>query len=192
MVSSADETVVLLCLFSGLILFALDAVAGRRLDSVLSTHKKAALVSVGALCAVLVVGCAAVFLHTGPYTFKTDDSYVTYLLPEGTTGEVTITGDLDADPRTEIYSQSKLDGIYGNITYLYEGPFSKCTFTVPEDAVNVYVTIGGQAGETIRSLSVNGGDSITLSYPWLPEVISTRLLRDSLLRSKSFTLRGGV
>ena len=177
MVSSADETVVLLCLFSGLILFALDAVAGRRLDSVLSTHKKAALVSVGALCAVLVVGCAAVFLHTGPYTFKTDDSYVTYLLPEGTTGEVTITGDLDADPRTEIYSQSKLDGIYGNITYLYEGPFSKCTFTVPEDAVNVYVTIGGQAGETIRSLSVNGGDSITLSYPWLPEVISTRLLR---------------
>ena len=189
MVSSADETVVLLCLFSGLILFALDAVAGRRLDSVLSTHKKAALVSVGALCAVLVVGCAAVFLHTGPYTFKTDDSYVTYLLPEGTTGEVTITGDLDADPRTEIYSQSKLDGIYGNITYLYEGPFSQCTFTVPEDAVNVYVTIGGQAGETIRSLSVNGGDSITLSYPWLPEVISTRLLRDSLLRSKSFTLR---
>ena len=82
-----------------------------------------------------------------------------------------------------------MDGIYGNITYLYEGPFSKCTFTVPEDAVNVYVTIGGQAGETIRSLSVNGGDSITLSYPWLPEVISTRLLRDSLLRSKSFTLR---
>ena len=40
MVSSADETAVLLCLFSGLILFALDAVAGRRLDSVLSTHKK--------------------------------------------------------------------------------------------------------------------------------------------------------
>ena len=189
MVSSADETVVLLCLFSGLILFALDAVAGQRLDSVLSTHKKAALVSVGALCAVLVVGCVAVFLHTGPYTFKTDDSYVTYLLPEGATGEVTITGDLDADPRTEIYSQSKLDGIYGDITYLYEGAFSQCTFTVPEDAVNVYVTIGGQAGETIRSLSVNGGDSITLSYPWLPEVISTRLLRDSLLRSKSFTLR---
>lgn len=102
---------------------------------------------------------------------------------------MTITGDLDADPRTEIYSQSKLDGIYGDITYLYEGAFSQCTFTVPEDAVNVYVTIGGQAGETIRSLSVNGGDSITLSYPWLPEVISTRLLRDSLLRSKSFTLR---
>lgn len=85
MVSSAGETAVLLCLFSGLILFALDAVAGRRLDSVLSTHKKAALVSVGALCAVLVAGCAAVFLHTGPYTFKTDDSYVTYLLPEGAT-----------------------------------------------------------------------------------------------------------
>ncbi len=189
MVTRGEETAVVLCLFSGLILFALDALAGRRLDTVLSAHRKAAMVSAGVLCAVLVVGCAAVFLHTGPYTFKTDGSYVTYLLPEGITGEDSVSGDLDADRRTVVYCQSRLDGITGERTFLYEGLFSQCVFTVPEDADNVYIAIEGQAGETIRSLSVNGGKKITVNYPWLPEIISTRLLEDGLLRSKSFTLR---
>ena len=188
MVTRGEETAVVLCLFSGLILFALDALAGRRLDTVLSAHRKAAMVSAGVLCAVLVVGCAAVFLHTGPYTFERDGS-VTYILPDGIVGDGTITGDLDADPRTVVYCQSRLDEIYGEMTVLYEGSFSQCAFTVPEDAVNVYAAISGQAGETIRSLLVNGEKSITLNYPWLPKVISTRLLRSSLLQSKSFTLR---
>ena len=189
MVSRGDGTALPVCLFSGVILFALDALAGRRLDTVLSAHKKTAMVSAGVLCAVLVVGCAAVFFHTGPYTFQADDSSVTYILPDGIVGEGTITGDLDADPRTVVYCQSRLDEISGELTVLYEGPFSQCAFTVPEDAENVYAAISGQAGETIRSLLVNGEKSITLNYPWLPKVISTRLLRSSLLQSKSFTLR---
>ena len=188
MVSRGDGMALPVCLFSGVILFALDALAGRRLDTVLSAHRKAAMVSAGVLCAVLVVGCAAVFLHTGPYTFERDGS-VTYILPDGIAGEGTITGDLDADLTTAVYCQSRLDEISGELTVLYEGPFSQCAFTVPEDAVNVYVAISGQAGETIRSLLVNGEKSITLNYPWLPKVISTRLLRSSLLQSKSFTLR---
>ncbi len=40
MVTQGDETAVALCLFSGLILFALDVLAGRRLEPVLSAHKK--------------------------------------------------------------------------------------------------------------------------------------------------------
>lgn len=188
MVSRGDGMALPVCLFSGVILFALDALAGRRLDTVLSAHRKAALVSAGVLCAVLVVGCAAVFLHTGPYTFEKDGS-VTYILPDGIVGEGTITGDLDDDLTTAVYCQSRLDEISGELTVLYEGPFSQCAFTVPEDAVNVYAAISGQAGESIRSLLVNGEESITLNYPWLPKVISTRLLRSSLLQSKSFTLR---
>ena len=189
MASGGNETAVLLCLFSGVLLFALDVLAGRRLGSVLSAHKKEALIAEGVLCAVLVIGCAAVFLHTGPYTFQMDDSSVAYILPEGVTGRAAITGDVDGDPETRVYSQSRLDEISGRITVLYEGPFSQCVFEVPEDAVNAYVSIRGQAGEMIRSLLVNGEKSITLSYPWLPEAISARLLRDNLLRSKSFTLR---
>lgn len=40
MASRGNETAVALCLFSGLILFALDALAGRRLTAVLSAHKR--------------------------------------------------------------------------------------------------------------------------------------------------------
>ena len=189
MASRGNETAVALCLFSGLILFALDALAGRRLTAVLSAHKKAALAAVCALCAVTAALCAAVFLHTGPYTFEEDDSYIVYVLPDGITGDATITGDVDGDPQTVVYSQTLLNTYFGGRTDLYSGPFSQCAFTVPEDSAGLYVIIVGQAGETLRSMAVNGEKKIALSYPWLPEAISSRLLRDSLLKSNSFTLR---
>lgn len=183
------EAAVLVCLLGGVLLFALDALAGRRLGTLLSAHKRAALAAVGALCAVTAALCAAVFLHTGPYTFEEDDSYIIYVLPDGIVGETGITGDVDGDPRIEVYSQSRLDEIYGARTMLYDGPFSQCAFTVPENSGNLYAAITGQAGETLRSMAVSGGKKITLNYPWLPEAISSRLLSDSLLESKSFTLR---
>ena len=189
MASRGNETAVALCLFSGLILFALAALAGRRLIVVLSAHKKAALAAMGALCAVTAALCAAVFLHTGPYTFEEDDSYIVYVLPDGITGDATITGDVDGDPQTVVYSQTLLNTYFGGRTDLYSGPFSQCAFTVPEDSAGLYVIIVGQAGETLRSMAVNGEKKIALSYPWLPEAISSRLLRDSLLKSNSFTLR---
>lgn len=189
MASRGNETAVALCLFSGLILFALAALAGRRLTVVLSAHKKAALAAIGALCAVTAALCAAVFLHTGPYTFEEDDSYIVYVLPDGITGDATITGDVDGDPQTVVYSQTLLNTYFGGRTDLYSGPFSQCAFTVPEDSAGLYVIIVGQAGETLRSMAVNGEKKIALSYPWLPEAISSRLLRDSLLKSNSFTLR---
>ena len=133
--------------------------------------------------------CAAVFLHTGPYTFEEDDSYIVYVLPDGITGDATITGDVDGDPRTVVYSQTLLNTYFGGRTDLYSGPFSQCAFTVPEDSAGLYVIIVGQAGETLRSMAVNGEKKIALSYPWLPEAISSRLLRNSLLKSDSFTLR---
>ena len=184
MVTRGEEAAVVLCLLSGVILFALDALAGRRLEPVLSAHKKAALAAVGALCAVIAVVCAAAFLHTGSYTFQTDIP-VDYLLPDGLAGAGTLTGDVDGDPMVLIYSQTAL----GGRTDLYNGPFSQCAFTVPEDAEKVHVRIYGQAGQTLRSLIVNGERAITLNYPWLPKAVSSRLLSESLLEGSSFTLR---
>ena len=189
MASGGNETAVLVCLFSGLILFALDALAGRWLGVVLSAHKKAALAAVGALCAVTAALCAAVFLHTGPYTFEADDSYIVYILPDGITGDAAITGDVDGDPRTVVYSQTALNAFLGGRTDLYDGPFSECAFTVPEDSTSLHVILVGQAGQTLRSLIVNGEKNITLNYPWLPKAVSSRLLSDSLLESSSYVLR---
>ena len=189
MASLGNETAVALCLFSGLILFALDALAGRRLAVALNGNQKAALATVGALCAVAVVICAAMLLHTGPYTFEADDSSVTYILPDGVKGDVTVTGDIDGDPMVVVTYETLWNVYYGDAEYLYNGPFSQCAFTVPEDAVNVYISITGQAGETIRGLTVNGETEMTLRYPWLPEAISSRLLSTNLLKNNSFVRR---
>ena len=189
MASGGNETAVALCLFSGLILFALDALAGRRLGAALNGNQKAALATVGALCAVAVVICAAMLLHTGPYTFEADDSSVTYILPDGVKGDVTVTGDIDGDPMVVVTYETLWNVYYGDAEYLYNGPFSQCAFTVPEDAVNVYISITGQAGETIRGLTVNGETEMTLRYPWLPEAISSRLLSTNLLKNNSFVRR---
>ena len=188
MVIRGSETAVVLCLFSGLILFVLDVLAGRRLEPVLSAHKKAALTAMGALCAVVVLVCAAAFLHTGPYTFQTDGP-VDYLLPDGISGEVTLTGDVDGDPEVLVYSQNRLERYRGNSTTLYTGPLSQCVFTVPEDAAEVHVHIIGQAGETLRRLALSDGTEITLSYPWLPDAISSRLLNDRLFGGNSTFMR---
>ena len=189
MVTNGNETAVALCLFSGLVLFSLDVLAGRRLEPVLSAHKKAALAAMGALCAVVVLVCAAAFLHTGPYTFVADGDSVTYILHDGVSGEVTLTGDVDGDPEVLVYSQNRLERYRGNNTTLYTGPLSQCAFTVPEDSAEVHVHIIGQAGETLRRLALSDGTEITLSYPWLPDAISSRLLNDRLLGGNSTFMR---
>ena len=189
MVTNGNETAVVLCLFSGLVLFSLDVLAGRRLEPVLSAHKKAALAAMGALCAVVVLVCAAAFLHTGPYTFVADGDSVTYILHDGVSGEVTLTGDVDGDPEVLVYSQNRLERYRGNNTTLYTGPLSQCAFTVPEDSAEVHVHIIGQAGETLRHLALSDGTEITLSYPWLPDALSSRLLNDRLLGGNSTFMR---
>ncbi len=189
MVTRGDETAVALCLLSGVVLWALDVLAGRRLEPLLSAHKKAALAAVGVLCVVAVAVCAAVFLHTGPYTFAADGDSVTYILHDGISGEVTLTGDVDGDPEVLVYSQSRLERYHSNGTTLYTGSLSQCVFTVPEDATEVHVRVTGQEGETLRRLTASDGTEITLSYPWLPDAISSRLLNDRLLGGNSTFMR---
>ena len=189
MVTRGDETAVALCLLSGVVLWALDVLAGRRLEPLLSAHKKAALAAVGVLCVAAVAVCAAVFLHTGPYTFAADGDSVTYILHDGISGEVTLTGDVDGDPEVLVYSQSRLDRYHNRETTLYSGQLSQCVFTVPEDAAEVHVRVTGQEGETLRRLTASDGTEITLSYPWLPDAISSRLLNDRLLGGNSTFMR---
>lgn len=189
MVACGNETAVVLCLLSGLIIFVLDVLAGRRLEPVLSAHKKAALAVVAVLCVVVLGAGAAMVLHTGPYTFYEDGQEMAWLLPQDTAGDVTLSGDGDEDFQTLVYSQTLLER-YGNSSVtLYDGPLSQCAFTVPEDAVEVHIRLIGNAGESLRSLTVNGAKAVTVNYPWLPEVISTRLLNDRLLGGNSSFMR---
>ena len=189
MVSRGAEAAVPVCLLGGVALFGLDALLGRRLAPVLSAHKKAALAVVAVLCVVVLGAGAAMVLHTGPYTFYEDGQEMAWLLPQDTAGDVALSGDGDEDFQTLVYSQTLLER-YGNSSVtLYDGPLSQCAFTVPEDAVEVHIRLIGNAGESLRSLTVNGAKAVTVNYPWLPEVISTRLLNDRLLGGNSSFMR---
>ena len=189
MVACGNETAVVLCLPSGLILFVLDVLAGRRLEPVLSAHKKAALAVVAVLCVVVLGAGAAMVLHTGPYTFYEDGQEMAWLLPQDTAGDVALSGDGDEDFLTLVYSQTLLER-YGNSSVtLYDGPLSQCAFTVPEDAAEVHVRVTGNEGEVLRSLTVNGNRAVTVNYPWLPEALGSRLLNDRLLGGNSTFMR---
>ena len=189
MVARGEETAVMLRLLSGVILFVLDVLAGRRLEPVLSAHRKAALAFAAVLCMVVLGAGAAMVLHTGPYTFYEDGQEMAWLLPQDTAGDVALSGDGDEDFQTLVYSQTLLQRYGNGSVTLYDGPLSQCAFTVPEDAVEVHIRLIGNAGESLRSLTVNGAEAVTVNYPWLPEVISTRLLNDRLLGGNSSFMR---
>lgn len=183
-----SELSLLVMLAGGGVLFVLDLLC-RPLSGVLSAHRKAALAFAAVLCVVVLGAGAAMVLHTGPYTFYEDGQEMTWLLPQDTAGDVTLSGDGDEDFQTLVYSQTLLER-YGNSSVtLYDGPLSQCAFTVPEDAVEVHIRLIGNAGESLRSLTVSGAKAVTVNYPWLPEVISTRLLNDRLLGGNSSFMR---
>ena len=189
MVSQGAETAVPVCLLGGVMLFGLDSLLGRRLAPVLFAHKKAAVTAAAVLCAV-VLGVGTVMVsHTGPYTFSADGQEMNYVLPEGLTGDVTISGDADGDFQTVIYSQTIVQRYRSGGVTLYEGPLSQCAFTVPEDAAEVHIRITGNAGQTLRSLTLNGSTALTVNRPWLPEVLASRLLSDRLFGGNSSFMR---
>lgn len=189
MVTRGDETAVALCLLSGVVLWALDVLAGRRLEPLLSAHKKAALAAVGVVAVICAAYGVAAMTVKGPYTFTEGGQEVAYLLPGHVTGDVTLSGDGDSDFQVQVYSQTALERDRNNGTILYNGSLSQCAFTVPEDAAEVHVRVTGNGGEVLRSLTVNGNRAVTVNYPWLPEALGSRLLNDRLLGGNSTFMR---
>ena len=189
MVSRGAEMAVPVCLLGGVVLFGLDALLGCRLAPVLSAHKKAAAAAAVVLC-VIVLGAGTMMVsHTGPYTFTTDGQQMSYILPGDLTGDVTVSGDADSDFQTMVYSQTIVQRYQSNSVTLYDGPLSQCAFTVPEDAAEVHIRITGNAGQTLRSLTLNGFTALTVNRPWLPEVLASRLLSDRLFGGNSSFMR---
>ena len=172
----------------GVLIFGLEWLLGRWLERVLSAHRKTAVLTVCGVCAALLAVCVAVFTHTGTYTFAADGGDYYHLLPSGA-GDYTLSGDWDGDLTAIVYSQTQLERYRSGGTRLYEGPLSDCSYTVSDDAAEVHVRILGQGGETIRSLAVSDGTDLKLSYPWLPDAISSRLLDDRLLGGNSMFMR---
>ena len=184
MVTQGDETAVALCLFSGLILFALDVLAGRRLGAVLSSHKKAALAAVGAVAVICAAYGVAAMTVKGPYTFDSAELVVRQAdLPAGT---YTLTAPLGEDVRVVLLGQTAYEKLMDQYETLYDSTSGETEFTVPEGLVMTRWQLYAPAGTVVERVELSDGQRFQLDYPLLPAFIADRLL---LGMGNSFTLR---
>ena len=184
MVTRGDETAVALCLFSGLILFALDVLAGRRLEPVLSSHKKAALAAMGAVAVIFAAYGVAAMTVKGPYTFDSAERVVRQAdLPAGT---YTLTAPLGEDVRVVLLGQTAYEKLMDQYETLYDSTSGETEFTVPEGLVMTRWQLYAPAGTVVERVELSDGQRFQLDYPLLPAFIADRLL---LGMGNSFTLR---
>lgn len=184
MVIRGSETAVMLCLLSGLILFALDVLAGRRLEPVLSAHKKAALAAVVAVAVICAACGVAAMTVKGPYTFDSTGLVVRQVdLPAGT---YTLTAPVDENIRVTLQGQTAYDTLQGQYETLYDSISGETGFTVPEDLVMVRWLLYAPEGTVVECIELSDGQRFQLGYPLLPTFIADRLLQGM---GNSFTLR---
>ena len=184
MVIRGSETAVALCLLSGLILFALDVLAGRRLEPVLSAHKKAALAAVGAVAVICAAYSVAAMTVKGAYTFDSTGQVARQVdLPAGT---YTLIAPVDENIRVTLVGQTAYEKLRDQYETLYDSISGETEFTVPEDLVMTRWLLYAPAGTVIECVELSDGQRFQLGYPLLPTFIADRLL---LGMGSSFDLR---
>ena len=184
MVIRGSETAVALCLLSGLILFALDVLAVRRLEPVLSAHKKAALTAVVAVAVVCAAYGVAAMTVKGPYTFDSTGQVARQVeIPAGT---YTLTAPVNENIRVTLLGQTAYEKLRDQYETLYDSISGETEFTVPEDLVMTRWLLYAPEGTVIECVELSDGQRFRLGYPLLPGFIADRLLQGM---GSSFTLR---
>lgn len=184
MVARGNETAVMLCLLSGLILFVLDVLAGRRLEPVLSAHKKAAQAAVGVVAVICAVYGVAAMTVKGPYTFDSTGQVARQAdLPAGT---YTLTAPLDENVRVTLVGQTAYEKLRDQYETLYDSISGETEFTVPEELMMTRWQLYAPDGTVLEAVELSDGQRFQLGYPLLPAFIADRLL---LGMGSSFTLR---
>lgn len=174
MVARGNETAVALCLLSGLILFALDVLAGRRLEPVLSAHKKAALAAVGAVAVICAVYGVAAMTVKGPYTFDSTGQVARQV--EIPTGTYTLTAPVDENIRVTLLGQTAYEKLRDQYETLYDSISGETEFTVPEDLVMTRWQLYAPEGTVVEAVELSDGQRFQLGSPLLPTFIADRLL----------------
>lgn len=175
-----------LTVVSGGVIFLLDWAVTGRLARLLEGRGKA----IAAVMCVLLVACVGYVIVasriTEPYTF--DSAGMFFRQVSLSAGDYTVSGDWDGDHKAYIFLQTTQDSLMGTTQTLYSGPLEDASFTVPETDGTLTVRIDGVEGESLRRVVFSDGTELKLSYPLIPQFISSRM-QGSLLSSNSFLLR---
>ena len=92
-------------------------------------------------------------------------------------GDYTLSVSADGNVNVRVISQNEQEVVMHTQTVLYSGSASEAEFTVPEDALVVYLTFSSPEGATLREAALQGTESISLhlDYPLLPDFAANRL-----------------
>ena len=184
MVTRGDETAVALCLLSGVVLWALDILADRRLEPLLSAHKKAALAAVGVVAVICAAYGVAAMTVKGAYTFDSTELVARRVeLPAGT---YTLAAPLDENVRVTLLGQTAYEKMRGQYETLYDSASGETEFTVPEGMVMTRWQLYAPEGTVVEGVKLTDGQLFQMGYPLLPAFIADRLL---LGMGSSFALR---
>lgn len=180
----------LMALLCGVLLFLLDWGVGRRLARRLRGHGFAVLACCLAVTALACAGAFAALRVTEPYTFTGAENEVLYRGLSLEAGTYAVSGDWDGGEATTVVVYSRTDGeaLMNRMTTLYRGPLTDAEFTVSEGAERVFFQFRGEAGDTLRSVTLSDGTAVPLDYKWLPEMIAYRM-QEGLIHSISYLQR---
>lgn len=167
----------LLCTVCGAAaLCALDRLLGQRLAMKLAGREKLVFALAAGLAALSIVLVIAAFNLTTGVTLQPGETLRRSSYPAP--GTYTVTAQTDGEPTVTIQSQNRENTMMHTVSFLYDGPLSQASFTVPEDSVVVWFLFHGETEETlIESVTYTDGSRtghVSLGYRLLPGYIANR------------------
>ena len=136
--------------------------------------------------ALVVVYAVAALNVTGAYSFTSGQRL--YRTVELAPGAYTVQADAEGDLTMDVSATVSETATRHQDETLYSGALDGAAFTVPEDAIAVSISVYGETGDRLNSLTLSDGTDIPLNYPLLPSFVADRL-NEGLLSGSSFTLR---
>lgn len=179
----------LIALPSGLLLWLLEEIPGRKLAAVLEGKTRLLAVIIAVLAAAVAAAAVLALTLTEPFQLTGEN-----LLYRGAAVEpgqtYTLTGDWDngEELTVVIYGSTLEEELTGRTTRYYEGSLAEASFNVPEGVEQVLLQVRGPAGTELRSLALSDGTEIPMAYTLLPENIVSRFQKN-LFQDSSFLLR---
>lgn len=179
----------LIALPSGLLLWLLEEIPGRKLAAALEGKTKLLAVIIAVLAAAAAAAAVLALTLTEPFQLTGENFLLRSAAVEpGQTYNFIGDWDNNGELTVIVYGTTLEEELTGRTTIYYNGPLTEASFTVPEGVERVLIRIDGPAGTELRSMSLSDGTEIPMAYTLLPENIVSRFQKN-LFRDNSFLLR---
>ena len=170
------QVIPLLCLVLGAAVLSLaDRYIGIRLTSLLRGHGRLLFGIIIALLVCTGIFAAAACCWTSGITLEPDEGLRRSVYPQP--GTYTISAEGANTVSVTVTAQDRQNAMTHTNEVLYEGSLSAASFTVPEDAIVVWLNFSADSTVSLKSVQLMGRETISvpLDYILLPDFIANRI-----------------